>query len=118
MATTEPHGGSRPAAARTCATAGPGGTWLVSGRKTWISRLTEAAVFIVFFQDPGGRQAAAAIDATEPGLHRRPVAPAGLAGWTWVCLNSMRYLCTPAAMSCSGTECPCCASISRHTARW
>jgi alkylation response protein AidB-like acyl-CoA dehydrogenase len=42
IAITEPHGGSRPAAARTRAMPGPGGTWLLRGRKTWISRLTEA----------------------------------------------------------------------------
>jgi alkylation response protein AidB-like acyl-CoA dehydrogenase len=87
VATTEPQGGSRPAAARTCATPGPDGTWLVSGRKTWISRLTEASVFVVFFQDPDGRLAAAAIDAAEPGLYREPVSPAGLAGWTWGILD-------------------------------
>jgi alkylation response protein AidB-like acyl-CoA dehydrogenase len=87
IATTEPHGGSRPAAARTRATPGPDGTWLVSGRKTWISRLTEAVVFVVFFQDPDGRLAAAAIDAAEPGLYREPVPPAGLAGWTWGVLD-------------------------------
>jgi alkylation response protein AidB-like acyl-CoA dehydrogenase len=87
VATTEPHGGSRPAAARTRATTGPDGTWLVSGRKTWISRLTEASVFVVFFQDPGGSLAAAAIDAAEPGLARQLVAPAGVAGWTWGVLD-------------------------------
>jgi alkylation response protein AidB-like acyl-CoA dehydrogenase len=87
VATTEPHGGSRSATARTCATPGPDGTWLVSGRKTWISRLTEASVFVVFFQDPDRRLAAAAIDAAEPGLYRQPVSPAGLAGWTWGVLD-------------------------------
>jgi alkylation response protein AidB-like acyl-CoA dehydrogenase len=87
IAITEPHGGSRPAAARTSAMPGPGGTWLVSGRKKWISRLTEASVFVVFFQDPNGRLAAAAIDATAPGLSRQPVAPTGVAGWTWGILD-------------------------------
>ncbi|MFI5930590.1 acyl-CoA dehydrogenase family protein [Actinoplanes sp. NPDC051494] len=87
VAITEPHGGSRPAAARTRATLGPGGTWLVSGRKKWISRLTEAAVFVVFFQDPDGRLAAAAVDAAAPGIRRQPVAPTGVAGWTWGILD-------------------------------
>ncbi|WP_067537917.1 acyl-CoA dehydrogenase family protein [Nocardia crassostreae] len=87
VATTEPHGGSRAVEARTRATTGPDGIWLVSGRKTWISRLTEAAVFIVFFQNPEGRLAAAAIDAAEPGLGREPVMPAGMAGWTWGVLD-------------------------------
>jgi alkylation response protein AidB-like acyl-CoA dehydrogenase len=87
IAVTEPHGGSRPAETRTAAVAGPDGTWLVTGRKTWISRLTEAAVFVVFFRAPDGRLAAAAVDATAPGLHRQPVPPAGLAGWTWGILD-------------------------------
>ncbi len=83
IAITEPHGGSRPVESRTRAMPGPDGTWLVTGRKAWISRLAEAAVFVVFFQDPTGRLTAAAIDATQPGLRRRPVVPIGLAGWTW-----------------------------------
>ncbi|WP_141576630.1 acyl-CoA dehydrogenase family protein [Actinomadura sp. WMMA1423] len=87
VAITEPHGGSRPAAARTRATPGPDGTWLVSGRKTWISRLDEASAFVVFFQAPEGGLVAAAIDAAEPGLYREPVSPAGLAGWTWGVLD-------------------------------
>jgi alkylation response protein AidB-like acyl-CoA dehydrogenase len=87
IAITEPHGGSRPAETRTHAVPGPDGTWLVTGRKTWISRLTEAAVFVVFFRDPAGHLTAAAIDAAEPGLHRQPVTPTGLAGWTWGVLD-------------------------------
>ncbi|MGH3695197.1 MAG: acyl-CoA dehydrogenase family protein [Pseudonocardiaceae bacterium] len=87
IAVTEPHGGSRPGASRTCATARPDGTWLVTGRKTWISRLTEAAVFVVFFRAPDGDLAAAAIDATDPGLHRQLIPPTGLAGWTWGVLD-------------------------------
>ncbi|MGH4010199.1 MAG: acyl-CoA dehydrogenase family protein [Pseudonocardiaceae bacterium] len=87
IAVTEPHSGSCPAAARTRALPGPDGTWLVSGHKTWISRLTEAAVFVVFFRAPDDRLAVAAIDATDPGLHRRPIPPTGLAGWTWGILD-------------------------------
>lgn len=87
IAITEPHGGSRPAATRTRAVAGPDCTWLVTGRKAWISRLTEAAVFIVFFRAPDGTLAAAAVDADEPGLRRQPVPPAGLAGWAWGMLD-------------------------------
>jgi alkylation response protein AidB-like acyl-CoA dehydrogenase len=79
--------GSRPAETRTRAVPDPDGTWLVTGRKTWISRLTEAAVFVVFFRDPRGQLAAAAIDATEPGLRRELIPPAGLAGWTWGILD-------------------------------
>lgn len=87
IAITESHGGSRPAATRTRALPASNGTWLVSGRKTWISRLTEAAVFVVFFRDPNGQLAAAAIDASHPALHRQPIAPTGLAGWTWGTLD-------------------------------
>ncbi|HWR47094.1 MAG TPA: acyl-CoA dehydrogenase family protein [Pseudonocardiaceae bacterium] len=87
IAVTEPHGGSRPGATRTHALPGPDGTWLVSGGKTWISRLTEAAVFVVFFRAPDGRLVAAAIDATDPGLHRQLITPTGLAGWTWGTLD-------------------------------
>jgi alkylation response protein AidB-like acyl-CoA dehydrogenase len=83
IAITESHGGSRPAETRTHAVPGPDGTWLVTGRKTWISRLTEAAVFVVFFRDPTGHLGAAVVDATEPRLRRETVAPTGLAGWTW-----------------------------------
>jgi alkylation response protein AidB-like acyl-CoA dehydrogenase len=87
IAVTEPHGGSRPAETRTHAVPGPDGTWLVTGRKTWISRLTEAAAFVVFFRNPAGHLTAALVDAAEPGLRREPVAPTGLAGWTWGILD-------------------------------
>jgi alkylation response protein AidB-like acyl-CoA dehydrogenase len=87
IALTEPHGGSRPAETRTRAIPGRAGTWLVTGRKTWISRLTEAAVFVVFFRAPDGHLVAGAVDAAEPGLRRQPIPPTGLAGWTWGVLD-------------------------------
>ncbi|MPZ79586.1 MAG: hypothetical protein GEV28_03950 [Actinophytocola sp.] len=83
IAITEAHGGSRPAATTTAAVPGPTNTLLVSGRKTWISRLTEAAVFVVFFRAPDDRLAAATVDAHRPELHRQLIQPAGLAGWSW-----------------------------------
>lgn len=95
IAITEPHGGSRPAETRTCAVPGPRGTWLVSGRKMWISRLDEAAMFVVFFRDPTDRLAAAAVDATSPGLHRRALPPTGLAGWSWGILDLDSVLVRP-----------------------
>ena len=83
IAITEPCGGSQVHATQTAATPARGGAWAVSGTKTWISRLTEAALFCVFFTDPAGQLTAAVIDAASPGLARRPIIPAGLSGWTW-----------------------------------
>ena len=83
IAITEQHGGSQVHATRTSAQPGPGGTWRVTGVKTWISRLTEAAAFCAFFTSPEGGLTAAVIDAGAPGLTRRPLAPSGLSGWAW-----------------------------------
>jgi alkylation response protein AidB-like acyl-CoA dehydrogenase len=83
IAVTEPHGGSQVHATATTATAVGDGTWRLTGTKTWISRLNEAAVFCVFFKDPAGRLTAGVIDAADGGLRRRPVLPDGLAGWAW-----------------------------------
>jgi alkylation response protein AidB-like acyl-CoA dehydrogenase len=83
IAVTEPHGGSQVLATATHATPEADGTWRVTGTKTWISRLTEAAVFCAFFTAPDGRLTAAAIDARADGLSRRLIAPAGLSGWSW-----------------------------------
>jgi alkylation response protein AidB-like acyl-CoA dehydrogenase len=83
IAITEPHGGSQVHATRTRATPSSNGTWTVTGIKTWISRLTEAAVFCLFFTGPDGKITAAAVDARSEGLARVPLVPAGLSGWTW-----------------------------------
>ncbi|MFD1048227.1 acyl-CoA dehydrogenase family protein, partial [Kibdelosporangium lantanae] len=83
IAVTEPHGGSRPAETRTQATLAPDGTWRVTGRKIWISRLTEAVVFTVFVRGPQGELAAVVVDRDRPGLSRQPLEPTGLSGWTW-----------------------------------
>lgn len=83
IAITEPCGGSQVHAITTAATAHHDGTWTVTGTKTWISRLNEAAVFTVFFKDPAGHLTASVIDAAARGLDRRPVLPGGLSGWTW-----------------------------------
>ncbi|MFD4402448.1 acyl-CoA dehydrogenase family protein [Nocardia sp. NPDC058499] len=87
IALTEAHGGSNPAACTTAAVTAMDGSWHVTGRKTWISRLAEAAVFVVFFRAPNDHLVAAAVDAAEPGLHRQPIPPAGLAGWAWGILD-------------------------------
>jgi alkylation response protein AidB-like acyl-CoA dehydrogenase len=83
IAITEPCGGSQIHAIKTTAVATRGPDWQVSGTKTWISRLTEAALFCVFFTDPAGQLTAAVVDAASPGLVRKAIAPAGLSGWAW-----------------------------------
>jgi alkylation response protein AidB-like acyl-CoA dehydrogenase len=83
IAITEANGGSQVYAISTRATARHDGTWALTGTKTWISRLNEAAVFIVFFKDPSGRLTAGVIDAADGGLDRRTIQPCGLSGWAW-----------------------------------
>jgi alkylation response protein AidB-like acyl-CoA dehydrogenase len=92
IAITEPHGGSQVHATRTRATTARDGTRTVTGMKTWISRLTEAAVFCLFFADQDGRISVAAVDARSDGLTRVPLLPAGLSGWAWgeLHLNQVR----------------------------
>lgn len=83
IAITESHGGTRVHATTTHAIPAGDGTWQVTGVKTWISRLTEAAVFCLFFTSPSGQLTAAALDARSAGLSRRLITPAGLSGWAW-----------------------------------
>lgn len=83
IAITEAHGGSQVHATQTRATAARDGSWIVTGTKTWISRLAEAAVFCLFFAGPDGAISAAVVDARSEGLTRVPLVPAGLSGWTW-----------------------------------
>jgi alkylation response protein AidB-like acyl-CoA dehydrogenase len=83
IAITESHGGTRVHATTTHAAPAGDGTWRVSGTKTWISRLTEAAMFCLFFTSPSGQLTAAALDARSAGLSRRLITPAGLSGWAW-----------------------------------
>lgn len=61
----------------------------------WISRLTEAAVFVVFFRVPDGDLAAAVIDATVAGLRRQLIPPTGSAGWTWGILDLVAVTVRP-----------------------
>lgn len=87
IAITEPQGGSQVHATTTAAVALPDGTWRVTGTKTCISRLDEAAVFIAFFKDPAGRLTAGVVDAGAARLCRRRITPAGLSGWSWGALE-------------------------------
>ena len=83
IAITESQGGTRVHATTTHAVAAGDGTWRVTGVKTWISRLTEAAVFCLFFTSPSGQLTAAVLDASSAGLSRQLITPAGLSGWAW-----------------------------------
>ncbi|MGH3907524.1 MAG: acyl-CoA dehydrogenase family protein, partial [Pseudonocardiaceae bacterium] len=83
IAVTERHGGSRVREVTTRLVPAVGGGYRLVGEKCWISRLDEAAVFVVFAKDPMGRVAAAVIDGANPGLHRFPQQPVGLSGWSW-----------------------------------
>jgi alkylation response protein AidB-like acyl-CoA dehydrogenase len=82
IAATERHGGSRIQELTTQATLHRD-RWLLTGEKCWVSRLVEAAAFVVFFRDPDGRISAGVVDAASPGLDREPIAPSGLGGWGW-----------------------------------
>lgn len=104
IAITEMHGGSQVHANHTRATRSRDGTWMVSGMKTWISRLAEAAVFCLFFTDPEGRSSVAVVDARSAGLTRVPLIPAGLSGWAWgeLHLNDVR-VCPEDIIGTEGT---------------
>jgi len=102
IAITEPHGGSQVHATTTAAATLPDGTWTLTGTKTCISRLEEAAVFIVFFKDPAGRLTAGVIDAATAGLCRHRITPAGLSGWSWGGLELQDVRLDPSCV----LECP------------
>jgi alkylation response protein AidB-like acyl-CoA dehydrogenase len=83
IAATERHGGSRLQEITTSARPRPAGGWWISGEKCWVSRLEESAAFVVFVVNPRGALSAALVPADAAGLRRRPMAPAGLSGWSW-----------------------------------
>lgn len=84
IAVTEPHGGTLVQSMRTVADKLPGGKWVLSGEKCWISRISEAAVIIVFFKIAGTETIAAALlDPLSPGISKETLEPAGLHGWSW-----------------------------------
>lgn len=59
---------------------GAGGRWRLDAEKRWISRLNEAAAFVVFARDTI-RAAVLAGDA--PNITRTAITPVGLTGWSW-----------------------------------
>lgn len=83
IAATERHGGSRIQEITTAAQPSHAGTWRITGEKCWVSRLNEAAGFVVFFRDPHGDITAAVVNANAHGLTRQPLRPCGLDGWGW-----------------------------------
>jgi alkylation response protein AidB-like acyl-CoA dehydrogenase len=83
IAATERHGGSRIREITTRARLGRGGQWRLTGEKCWVSRLTEAAAFVVFVRDPDGRISAVLVDAEHPGVEREVIEPFGLGGRGW-----------------------------------
>ncbi|NMO53952.1 acyl-CoA dehydrogenase [Actinoplanes sp. TBRC 11911] len=87
IAATERHGGSRIREITTRARPGRGGTWRLTGEKCWVSRLTEAAAFVVFVRDPDARISAVLVDADDPRAERDVIEPFGLGGWSWGALR-------------------------------
>jgi acetyltransferase-like isoleucine patch superfamily enzyme len=59
------------------------GVRIGSGDKYWVSRLTEAAAFVVFLRDPHGDISAVIVDADDPRIDRQVIEPSGLSGWSW-----------------------------------
>ncbi|WP_436536312.1 acyl-CoA dehydrogenase family protein [Actinoplanes sp. HUAS TT8] len=83
IAATERHGGSRIREITTRAIRANDGLWRLSGEKCWVSRLAEAAAFVVFVRGPNEHISAVVVDADDPNLEREMIEPAGLGGWTW-----------------------------------
>ncbi|MER6075495.1 acyl-CoA dehydrogenase [Streptomyces sp. NPDC001817] len=82
IAATERHGGSR-LTEITTRLFPDGNGWRLSGEKCWVSRLQEAAAFVVFAKDPTGRIQAVIVPADTKGVTRHPENPSGLGGWAW-----------------------------------
>jgi alkylation response protein AidB-like acyl-CoA dehydrogenase len=97
IAATERHGGSRIREITTQARLGRGGTWRLTGEKCWVSRLTEAAAFVVFVRDPDARISAVLVDADDPRVERDVIEPFGLGGWGWGVLRLHDLPIDPAA---------------------
>lgn len=83
IAMTEKVGGTQVHAISTALVPAPSGDWRLIGAKQWISRLTEASVFVVFARAARGGIAAIVVDADTPGIRRDLERPTGLRGWSW-----------------------------------
>jgi alkylation response protein AidB-like acyl-CoA dehydrogenase len=83
IAATERQGGSNVRRARTAIRAS-GGRLIIKGEKTFVSRLDEAAAFVVFCRNHETCDlTAVCVPADAPGLGRKPEEPEGLRGWSW-----------------------------------
>lgn len=83
IAATEAHGGSKIQAIKTSAKKS-GNKHLLRGEKVYISRITEAAVFVVFFKfERDEILSAALIDFSRKGVSIETWEPMGLRGWSW-----------------------------------
>jgi alkylation response protein AidB-like acyl-CoA dehydrogenase len=61
-----------------------GDGWLLSGEKTWISRVEEADALVVFARVAGdGHLAAIIVEPQQRGFEHSRVEPVGLKGWSW-----------------------------------
>jgi alkylation response protein AidB-like acyl-CoA dehydrogenase len=83
IAMTEKVGGTQVHAITTALVPTVAGGWHLIGEKTWISRLVEASVFVVFARVDCDRIAAVVVDAKAPRIHREREQPTGLRGWSW-----------------------------------
>lgn len=83
IAATEEHGGSRVQNTKTVAKRN-GRAHFLSGEKVYISRLKEAAVFVVFFKfEQDETLSAALIKPSRKGVRTELWEPMGLKGWSW-----------------------------------
>lgn len=83
IAATEAHGGSKIQATKTTAKK-TGSKHLLNGEKVYISRIKEAAVFVVFFKfEKDETLSAALIDLSRKGVAIETWEPMGLRGWSW-----------------------------------
>lgn len=83
IAATEAHGGSNIQTIRTTARKN-GSKYFLNGEKVCISRIKEAAVFVVFFKfEKDETLSAALIDFSRKGVSTETWEPMGLRGWSW-----------------------------------
>lgn len=84
IAVTEENGGTNVGSIATSGRRCADGSWSITGRKIYVSRIAEAVAFVVFFRSAVDHGLAAAIVPTDAaGLHRIRLNQEGLRGWSW-----------------------------------